>query len=513
MSTRQYIGARYVPTFYNGAHGVEWDGSTVPYEALTIVTYLGNSYTSKKNVPIGVEITNTDYWVMTSNNNAQIGELAIELNELTKTVEEAIYYITPEDFGAIGDGETDDTSAIQRAINAAQTDRYILKFSCNKWYGISSPIEITSPVYIDGNNARIFPLTEMNSVINVNIPNPLEQYGRGLICNLMINCAYKSNSAITNTSNINGVRFSNIQINDALVCAIDCANSLIIDEVFIRNTNPTHTDVIGIRLNGTDNYVSNYTAINCQKNLVINGLSYINTCCSWNSFSALMTTSIFAEVNATAEFTNCMIDTWAKCFTGNTSPFLTNCFFFWSSAYYTDESVGDTTTLPILFSKVPYIVNCKVSKPNGRTNKRSNFSETILSSDYNVLANNVLEAVYNLPSCKGFDIGLTVNTSNITATVNKHIKIPSMFAEKIVIHIECTTEYAFTSSTPIFTISGSDNPDEIVTGRAVDITTNKVYPVIYQSNNNRFVIGVSSGEEIGNGDSLVIDVEYYQNYS
>lgn len=73
MSTRQYIGARYVPKFF------DWNGSTewrtgVAYEALTIVTRNGNSYTSKIPVPsnIGAPESNPEYWVSTGLFNEQI---------------------------------------------------------------------------------------------------------------------------------------------------------------------------------------------------------------------------------------------------------------------------------------------------------------------------------------------------------------------------------------------------------------------------------------------------------
>jgi hypothetical protein len=73
---RQYIGARYVPTFFNNNGNSEWMPG-VSYEALTIVTHLGNSYTSKKPVPsnIGEPNTNTEYWVNTGNFNAQLEQL------------------------------------------------------------------------------------------------------------------------------------------------------------------------------------------------------------------------------------------------------------------------------------------------------------------------------------------------------------------------------------------------------------------------------------------------------
>ena len=76
MAVRQYIGARYVPQFYENSDGtVEWR-SGVAYEALTIVSYNGNSYTSKKTVPanIGDPSANPDYWASTGIYNVQIDE-------------------------------------------------------------------------------------------------------------------------------------------------------------------------------------------------------------------------------------------------------------------------------------------------------------------------------------------------------------------------------------------------------------------------------------------------------
>ena len=64
----RYIGARYVPIF---ADPIEWD-NTRTYEPLTIVTRNGASYTSKQAVPVGIDITNDDYWVATGNYNAQV---------------------------------------------------------------------------------------------------------------------------------------------------------------------------------------------------------------------------------------------------------------------------------------------------------------------------------------------------------------------------------------------------------------------------------------------------------
>lgn len=74
MAVRQYIGARYVPKFYENADNTaEWR-SGVAYEPLTIVTYNGNSYTSKIEVPasVGNPSANPSYWISTGIYNEQI---------------------------------------------------------------------------------------------------------------------------------------------------------------------------------------------------------------------------------------------------------------------------------------------------------------------------------------------------------------------------------------------------------------------------------------------------------
>lgn len=66
MTVREYIGARYVPLFIG-----EWD-NTKTYEPLSIVTYQGNSYTSRQYVPVGINIANNAYWAETGTYNSQV---------------------------------------------------------------------------------------------------------------------------------------------------------------------------------------------------------------------------------------------------------------------------------------------------------------------------------------------------------------------------------------------------------------------------------------------------------
>lgn len=79
MAVRQYIGARYVPIFGRvGEESIEWD-NTGTYEPLTVVLYQGNSYTSRQFVPVGIDITNEDYWAQTGNYNAQVEQYRQEV--------------------------------------------------------------------------------------------------------------------------------------------------------------------------------------------------------------------------------------------------------------------------------------------------------------------------------------------------------------------------------------------------------------------------------------------------
>lgn len=86
MATKQYIGARYVPLF---ADPIDWD-KTKTYEPLTIVYHQGNSYTSRQSVPTGVDITDTTYWALTGNYNAQVEQYRNEVNRYKSDIDKGI---------------------------------------------------------------------------------------------------------------------------------------------------------------------------------------------------------------------------------------------------------------------------------------------------------------------------------------------------------------------------------------------------------------------------------------
>lgn len=68
MANNVYRGRRYVPKIMG-----TWDNTKqTPYEPLSIVQWGECSYTSKIDVPVGIDILNNKYWVCTGNYNAQV---------------------------------------------------------------------------------------------------------------------------------------------------------------------------------------------------------------------------------------------------------------------------------------------------------------------------------------------------------------------------------------------------------------------------------------------------------
>ena len=67
---RTAIGPRVTFNFITEA----WDNAN-SYQYYDVVRVEGNSYIARQNVPAGIEITNTDYWILWAEPNAQYQEL------------------------------------------------------------------------------------------------------------------------------------------------------------------------------------------------------------------------------------------------------------------------------------------------------------------------------------------------------------------------------------------------------------------------------------------------------
>ena len=115
--SRQYVGARYVPIF-DGA----WD-NTKDYAPLTVVSYEGNSYTSRTYVPSGTAINNETYWALTGNYNAQVEAYRNEVLNLDEYIHDS--FCNADDYSG-----TNDAQILENAIaDAVSNDIYNIVIS------------------------------------------------------------------------------------------------------------------------------------------------------------------------------------------------------------------------------------------------------------------------------------------------------------------------------------------------------------------------------------------------
>lgn len=176
-------------------------------------------------------------------------------------------YVTPEMFGAICDGITDDTNSLQQAINYGKTNKK------NIYIGFNDKINITTPVMLTGNVTLIIDgqiISKTSTAIHINgSNNSINSNGNGKIignkldCGILIGGENKTVSSNYNRiENINidgfeeGIRIYNNQLN-SLTTYFN-----IITNLFINNCN------IGIGLYGNANaeQISKIVFTNCGTN-------------------------------------------------------------------------------------------------------------------------------------------------------------------------------------------------------------------------------------------------------
>ena len=142
MSVREYIGARYVPVF---ADPIQWD-PTLIYEPLTVVTDQGASYVSRRMVPEGIQLDNTDYWILWADFNAQLQHYIDEVNAFDGRIDdlEAKYDADGklEDNLVISDSITDGSVTTAKLAASAVTTAKIAD-------GAITPAKLSSSVIKD----------------------------------------------------------------------------------------------------------------------------------------------------------------------------------------------------------------------------------------------------------------------------------------------------------------------------------------------------------------------------
>ena len=226
-----YIGARYVPKLDGN-----WS-SEKEYEPLTIVSYQGNSYTSKTFVPAGTLPTDSDYWALTGNYNAQIEQYRQEVETLQNNVNDIINSMADVTLlGISNDGVTDVTKQLQELFN--NNDYSHIYFPDGKY--LAKNLTINKNVTMSDNAYFIYNGYGEDTFITIN--------GDNLSLCLNIDCNNKNplyaadvsgSNIFISCCHIKNLTYNGSQpANSGLHCNV---NKLFIDRVYIENFVSTNT--------------------------------------------------------------------------------------------------------------------------------------------------------------------------------------------------------------------------------------------------------------------------------
>lgn len=226
----RYIGARYVPKF-EGSYD-----STTEYENLVVVDNgSGTSYISKKIVPAGTPLTDTNYWAVYGAASGAIINLQNQINDINDNM--AFKRVsTPEAYGATGNGLTDDSAALVACI--AANDIVI----CNGTYKITQSITVRKGVTLIGSGGFIVDIsgTAYDAFI---------LQGKNKISGL----SFTDTLPATSVDNyiISGQNIADIQIENCVFNNIQvgyCAYFEKSDHIIFRHNKITHYSYCGIML-------------------------------------------------------------------------------------------------------------------------------------------------------------------------------------------------------------------------------------------------------------------------
>lgn len=239
-----------------------------------------------------------------------------ELNKLS--LEEIKYYVTPEMYGAVGDGITDDTDALNRCI--ADNPNGIIKSKPYKFYKILGILKFPHNVDFDFSDSWLL-LYNIAKGIDASNNEDAEQIAT--IRNVFIDGMHKCGIGVDITA-FRILNLYNVRIRDCLETPIKVTRDsisgrggLIADGLLLSNTNDENLPLLlnskAIILDSTDSKINNVISNNFVEHIINNkGVNFINNWHAWNlnsSYADIINDSKFAVINDSVSFSGCYSDT------------------------------------------------------------------------------------------------------------------------------------------------------------------------------------------------------------
>ena len=353
MTVREYIGARYVPLFMG-----EWSDENA-YEPLSIVVNQGNSYTSRQSVPIGIPISNTSYWALTGNYNAQVEQYREEVATLVEEVGDLLdlgavlpatdfsenntvkKYIDDSNgktyvgaYGAIEDVDTNDWSDIIGQIAEAGYDT--VNFGNGHWI-VNEQINFPATIKNVIANGAIIETTQTVATLFKLLTADLEF---GCVRGLTFKCKGNVGTVLT-TDSYNVLQVFNCSFYNFTQYGIynNGLGAFVSDCLF--NNDEVQSNSVGVYTK-TDSFVINckfFYMLTCIK---IGGNSNVSNCYFWGySHDASKPLTAIESYSGTKEkcliVTNCQFDCVVYCIKEFAEVIVTNNVFYWNGV---DDTLG-----------------------------------------------------------------------------------------------------------------------------------------------------------------------------
>lgn len=216
--------------------------------------------------------------------------------------------LTPEKYGAKGDGSTDDTQAINDAFTASALLNKPVVFGYGKTYAVSSTINMTKRQDVYGNGSVIKAVAAMDKVLNINTESQhvTSSVGKGLLTNITIDCNNLANTGIYVTYSA-GFAYQNIDVIRPITNGFYFAAGF---EHFCNNCRVARggENSVGFNINTPDSHFTDIVTVNVKIGVKTTKTNFFDHVHCWNTDAAIVPQSIMFDVSNDVIATNCYCD-------------------------------------------------------------------------------------------------------------------------------------------------------------------------------------------------------------